>query len=385
MQTTYVLGAGPIGLATAATLQECTADRIVLFEKRPAYTRQRKVTLGHFLLAESVEDYDAEDLDADDIRAVFRHDDLADLLASKRLIPEPIRELFEGIGSSFVALNSIEMALEEIVGHGRAIERHQQAVTLDDLTRLVRPGDTVLDATGRNSLTRDALLGVDNTLEFVLEHALVASFAFDGEHACDADCKRSGSIGNETYDFIPSVRRSHSIHDRTVVVGIVEISDEDFERLPRTLDANWLASGDPVAQGIRRFLDHHVEVLGEAPPTILDIMTLPLNLYCAQHFTNAHDRRVGEVEDVSVFLLGDAAIGSPYFQSITLGLESAFYLSAQLREHDSGDPAVLGRYERFMERQWMRVYMRSKSIKANKDVLSMADDIPRLLDRLHVY
>ncbi|MFM8353160.1 MAG: hypothetical protein ACKN9D_19085, partial [Actinomycetales bacterium] len=354
------------------------------FEKRPAYTRERKVTLGHFLLAESVADYDAEDLDADDIRAVFRHDDLADLIASKEAIPEEIRELIAGIGTSFVALNSIEMALAEIVGAGRAIDRRQQALTLNELDQLVRPGDTVLDATGRNSLTRDALLGADNTLEFVLEHALVASFAFDGDHACDEQCKRSGSIGNEVYDFIPSVRRSHAIADRSVVVGIVEISDEDFARLPRTLDAPWLALGDPVAQGINRFLDHH-RTLGTAAPAVLDVMTLPLNLYCAQHFTNAHHRRVGEVPDVSVYLLGDAAIGSPYFQSISLGLESAFYLAAQLRQFDSGDPAVLARYERFMERQWMRVYMRSRAIKVNKDVLSMADDIPRLLDRLYVF
>ncbi|MFM8894664.1 MAG: hypothetical protein ACKOE2_04615, partial [Actinomycetales bacterium] len=60
-----------------------------------------------------------------------------------------------GIGTSFVALNSIEMALAEIVGAGRAIDRRQQALTLNDLDQLVRPGDTVLDATGRNSLTRD--------------------------------------------------------------------------------------------------------------------------------------------------------------------------------------------------------------------------------------
>ena len=301
------------------------------------------------------------------------------------MIPAAIRELFENIESSFVALNSIEMALDGIVRAGRPIERRHQAVTLADLEAVVRSGDTVLDATGRNSVTREALLGGGNTMEFVLEHALVASLAFDDEHVCDPACKRSGSIGNEEYDFIPSVRRSHSMAGRTVVVGIVEISDEDFGRLPRTLDADWLALGDPVAQGINRFLEHHRSGIGASPPAILDVMTLPLNLYCAQHFTNAHDRRVGQVEDVSVFLLGDAAIGSPYFQSISLGLESAFYLVAQLGAQDSGDPAVLARYERFMERQWMRVYMRSRSIKANKDVLSMADDIPRLLDRLYVY
>lgn len=369
----------------AATLQRTTQGPIILFEKRPAYTRERKVTLGRFLLASSIDDYDAQSLEADDIRAVFRHDDLADLIASKQRIPEPIRELLADIGNSFVALNSIEMALEGIISAGRAIDRRQQAVTLADLQAMVRPGDIVLDATGRNSLTRDALLGGDNTLEFVVEHALVASISFDDGHACDASCQHAGSIGNEVYDFIPSVRRSHSSVGRTVVVGIVEISDVDFARLPRSLDADWLSLPDPVGLGINRFLDHHRSTLGTAEPRVVDLMTLPLNLYCAQRFTNAHDRRIGEVTDVSVLLLGDAAIGSPYFQSITLGLESAFYLAALLGAQGSDAPAVLERYERFMERQWMRVYMSSKSIKANKDVLSMVDDIPRLLDWLWVF
>jgi len=43
------------------------------------------------------------------------------------------------------------------------------------------------------------------------------------------------------------------------------------------------------------------------------------------------------------------------------------------------------RFESFMDRQWLRVYMRSKSIKYNKDVLTVVDDIPRLLDLLRVY
>ena len=114
-------------------------------------------------------------------------------------------------------------------------------------------------------------------------------------------------------------------------------------------------------------------------------MTLPLNLYCAQHFTNLHRPSGSGFPDASLFLLGDAAIGSPYFQSISLGLESTFFLTAALQRHGWADSTVLDRYERFMERQWMRVYMRSRSIKSNKDVLTYVDDIPGLLDRLYVY
>ena len=384
MPTTYIIGAGPIGLAAAAGLQHGTSDDIVLLEKRPAYSRERKVTLSHFLLAEQVGDYTAEDMDADDIRAIFRQDDLDDLLASKRLIPPQVESLMRDIGTSFVALNSIEEALSAIVSQGRPIDRRGVDVTLDDLESLVRPGDTVLDATGRNSLTRDSLLGHDNTLEFVVEYAVVASFTIDADHVCTSQCKWSGSIGNDLYDFIPSVRRSHTVAGRTVVVGIVEIEHAEFTRLPRALDDQWLESGDPVAEGIRRYLQHHAELDIDAHPSVLSIMTLPLNLYCARRFTNAHDHRIGDVPDVSVLLLGDAAIGSPYFQSISLGLESAFFLTARI-QRQAAPSALLADYERFMEHQWLRVYMRSRSIKANKDVLTFVDDIPGLLDRLYVY
>ena len=38
-----------------------------------------------------------------------------------------------------------------------------------------------------------------------------------------------------------------------------------------------------------------------------------------------------------------------------------------------------------MYQQWMRVYMRTRLIKHNKDVLASIDDIEGLLSWLHVY
>jgi hypothetical protein len=86
-----------------------------------------------------------------------------------------------------------------------------------------------------------------------------------------------------------------------------------------------------------------------------------------------------------VFLLGDAAIGSPYFQSISLGLECAFFLAGQINSPSLSTDSMLGAYESFMFRQWMRVYMRTQMIKHNKDLLECVDDPVRLLEKLHVY
>ena len=46
---------------------------------------------------------------------------------------------------------------------------------------------------------------------------------------------------------------------------------------------------------------------------------------------------------------------------------------------------VLDRYELFVYKQWLRVYMRSKMIKHNKDLFESIDDTPALLEKLHIY
>ena len=86
-----------------------------------------------------------------------------------------------------------------------------------------------------------------------------------------------------------------------------------------------------------------------------------------------------------MFLAGDSAIGSPYFQSISLGFECAMVLAGLLAQSDLPQRDMLDRYELYMYKQWLRVYMRSKMIKHNKDLLERVDDRYALLEQLHVY
>ncbi|HUE97751.1 MAG TPA: hypothetical protein VMN99_00775 [Anaerolineales bacterium] len=46
---------------------------------------------------------------------------------------------------------------------------------------------------------------------------------------------------------------------------------------------------------------------------------------------------------------------------------------------------MLDRYELYIYKQWLRVYMRSKMIKHNKDLFESLDDTPALLKLLHIY
>ena len=85
------------------------------------------------------------------------------------------------------------------------------------------------------------------------------------------------------------------------------------------------------------------------------------------------------------FMVGDSAIGSPYFQSISLGFECAMLLAALIAQRELPVRDMLDRYELYMYKQWVRVYMRSKMIKHNKDLLGCVDDRYALLDKLPVY
>ena len=83
-----------------------------------------------------------------------------------------------------------------------------------------------------------------------------------------------------------------------------------------------------------------------------------------------------------MFLAGDSAIGSPYFQSISLGFECAIFLAGLIAQRNLPLPDMLDRYELYIYKQWLRVYMRSKMIKHNKDLFESLDDPLALLEKL---
>ncbi len=137
-----------------------------------------------------------------------------------------------------------------------------------------------------------------------------------------------------------------------------------------------------------RFIDKvraetHGQLVGD-----LQIVRIPLDVYHARNTTSRRWHASGldhPLATAPVFLLGDAAIGSPYFQSVSLGLECAFFLAGHVGNRSMTIEEIFDRYEAFMYRQWLRVYMRTQMIKHNKDLLESVDDTFALLEKLHIY
>jgi len=395
----HVVGAGPVGLLLAALLQSMEGFSVRLYEKRGEYTRTRMVTLAPYLVADSVESYEADAIDGDSVGAIFDPPELEQGLAFRQSLPADLSSLLNSWALGFCPLNSIERSLRDLIDarETNEVERSEAVVTVEDAMAMLEPGDVLVDSTGSRSLLRDHLVpgpnGEDegaNTIKVRLEYVLVITFLYGQRYDCNESCKYAKNIENPHYKFIPMVHRTHYDGSVSHVTGVITISAGEYEAMPSRFDGEWLRSNFPeVAQSMDRFIDKikeetRGEVLGD-----LEIVRIPLDLYRARNATNRQLLGTGPSDNPlatsTVFLAGDSAIGSPYFQSISLGFECAMFLAWLISRRDLPLRDMLDRYELYIYKQWLRVYMRSKMIKHNKDLFQSLDDPIALLEKLHIY
>ena len=395
----HVIGAGPVGLLLAALLQPVDGFSVRLYEKRREYTRTRMVKLASYLVADSVESYRADHIDAENIEAVFEPLEIEEGLAFRQSIPNDLMSLLREWAQGFCPLNVIEQSLSQLIDAraSNSVGRTAGVVTADEALAMVAPGDILIDCTGTKSVLRDLVVpsagdatAGDNTVNIRLEYAVVITFLYGQPYDCNEFCKYVKNVDNRQYKFIPAVDRTCYDGAISHVTGIVNITAEDYAAMPPRFDGTWLRANMPrVAESMDRFIDKikeetHGEILGD-----LEVVRIPLDLYRARNATSRRYRApefAGHVLAKSpAFLLGDSAIGSPYFQSISLGFECAMFLAGLLTQPSLSMPEALDRYELFNYKQWLRVYMRSKMIKHNKDLFECMDDKYALLDKLHIY
>jgi 2-polyprenyl-6-methoxyphenol hydroxylase-like FAD-dependent oxidoreductase len=395
----HIVGAGPVGLMLTALLQTTGTFSIRLYEKRREYTRARMVKLDSYLVADSVENYCIDPIDGENVEAIFDRTELDEGLAFRRSIPSDLKALLRNWTLGFCPLNAIERSLSDLIDvrASSSVERIAAAVTAEEAMAMLRPEDILIDCSGGNSLLRDHVAppvrlvgGGDNTFKIQLEYALMVTFLYSQTYICDEYCKYYKNIDNYRYKFIPAVHRTYYDQNISHVTGIVNISADEFEAMPSRFDGRWLRENFPVAaQSMDTFIQkikHETggEILGE-----LEIIRIPLSLYRARNATSRDWRGEGLTDHPfacsSVFLAGDSAIGSPYFQSISLGFECAMFLAGLLGQGDQPMRETFDRYENYIHKQWLRVYMRSKMIKHNKDLFESLDDTFALLEKLHIY
>ena len=287
----HIVGAGPVGLFLGALLQSIDGQRVRLYERRPEYTRTRMVMLAPYLVADSIETYQADVLDGPNVAAIFDPEELETRLAYRRTVAADLKALLQEWTLGFVALKTIEQSLADLIEHRATgtVERVDGEVTRDDVLQRLEPGDIVVDTTGTRSLFRDAVIpggdapGHPNLMRVRLEYALVVTFLYSQHYACNELCKYAKNVENTAYKFIPGVQRTFYDGSITHVTGIVVITKDEFDSMPSRFDGPWLREHHPaVAESMDRFIDKvkdetHGELIGE-----LEIVRIPLDVYHAR-------------------------------------------------------------------------------------------------------
>ena len=393
----HIVGAGPVGLMLAALFQPMEGFSVHLHEKRREYTRTRMVQLRDYLVADSVASYCTDYIDGESVEALFDAEELDEGLAFRQSIPPDLMALLRTWVRGFVPLNAIERSLSELIEtrRTRPVRRIAGVVTAADAMAMLEPGDVLIDCSGKHSVLRDRLVPGDgdpgaNTFRTRLEYAIMVTFLYDQAYECNEYCKYYKNIENPYYKFIPAVHRTFQDGGITHVTGIVNITDDDYEQMPWQFDGEWLRANFPdIAKSMDRFITKVNRETGGKMLGDLEIVRIPMELYHARHATSRPWHRAGAGDHPfgrsPVFLAGDAAVGSPYFQSISLGLECAMFLAGLLAQRDLPVRDLLDRYELYAYKQWLRVYMRSKAIKRNKDMFDVLGDTFAVLDQLHIY
>src|SRR5215471_8993628 len=146
----HIIGAGPVGLFLTAMLQSMEGFSIRLYEKRPAYTRTRMVKLSPYLTADSISAYCADEIDGDNVAAIFEPSELERNLAFRRSINPRLFGLLQEFNQGFCRLNDIEKGVSDLIaGGGKSpVERIQGAVTAEQAMAMLAPQEIMLDCTG---------------------------------------------------------------------------------------------------------------------------------------------------------------------------------------------------------------------------------------------
>ena len=111
----HIIGAGPVGLFLAALLQGVEGQRVRLYERRSEYTRTRMVSLAKYLVADSIESYKEDEIDGQDVEALFDPVELQTRLAYRSAVAPDLRALLEEWSRGFVPLNVVENRLSELI------------------------------------------------------------------------------------------------------------------------------------------------------------------------------------------------------------------------------------------------------------------------------
>jgi 2-polyprenyl-6-methoxyphenol hydroxylase-like FAD-dependent oxidoreductase len=287
-------------------------------------------------------------------------------------------------------LQTIQQALREyfILSGGQFAVGAQYDISNNLSSLRHYPNTLVIDCTGYHSVLRNHIQP-DNLIGRFVEYVLICTFTFDDRYECNELCKYYKNKNTKKFRVIPSIDDTYKTGKReTHVTCLITIDETIFRQVPKREPITYAylkKHQHEIYEDLNIFLNNlSSEQMRKIHFDTMEFIALPLQLYRARKMT--HSVNDNDLNQHWV-LLGDAAMGGPYFQSISMGFEAAIYL-AYIFEHMKGNvEEMMSKYEYYMEKLWLAIQIRSQEIQRNKQILQLmcADDRNAILEKIKVY
>ncbi|UJR32418.1 hypothetical protein I4U23_019880 [Adineta vaga] len=375
-----IMGAGPTGLLMGCLMRD-QGIPVTILEKREEMTRTRCVKLLGGILS------------TDELAGGIHLFTENQIEERQKAIESIESKLFTKLTSWLelcTPLQTIQQSLKEyFTSSGGQISVGAQYDMSKNLESLRHYSDTlIVDCTGYHSVLRNHIQP-DNLLLRFVEYVLICTFTFDDRYECNELCKFYKNRNTRKFRVIPAIDDTYRTGKRqTLVTCLITIDDTIFRQMPKreSLTYNYLKKHHcDIYDDLNIFLNNlSSEQTHKIHFDTMEFIALPLQVYRAKKMTHSFENQ--ELNQHWV-LLGDAAMGGPYFQSISMGYEAAIYLAYLLKHTQNDMEQMMSKYECYMEKLWLALQIRSKEIQRNKQILQYlcANDRNAILEKIKVY
>jgi 2-polyprenyl-6-methoxyphenol hydroxylase-like FAD-dependent oxidoreductase len=295
-----IVGAGPVGLWTAIQIKKRKPHlNIDIYERYEQYQRSHILRLDHWSLLL----YGRNSKDQ-------REKQFFNELTGKDLG----KIMLQPAGSLFIRTNDLEAALKSYaIDQGINIKR--ELVTCPNLLMAQHPECTqFIAADGAHSKMRNSLLGDGSLKDYPLQYIVEVKYQVKGNAIKLNSLNANKQLNNMAFEYVGKEKNGI-----TPITIRFFLSKEDYKKLPDASFKSPLTINSPglpesLQKDIKTYLNMRSKNSTEQYCEQSGKLTkLILSLYSAKKFAISK-------ENQAWFLVGDAAMGVPYFRALNSGL-----------------------------------------------------------------
>jgi len=351
-----IVGGGPVGLWTAIQLRKRFPNSSVfIYERYQEYKRKHVLKIQHSsMFFGACRQHD--ELDAKFFEAVFEQ--------------SRGKTKYTPLAKSFISTSSIESNLKQWALSAGVEIQYETIETLDDLVTR-NPDSEFILANGAHSSLRTQLLGDDDIeksdLQHILELKTRVGKSLSQLRSTRANGAVKGRLKHLGFEYIG--REDNAM---TPLSFRLFVDQQTYSQVPEASFKSPITSPDVLPDCVQEDLSMYAQLHDFNLETLFEhgqVSKLQLSVYHAKAFAATY-------RDHNFYLVGDCAMGVPYFRALNCGLVLGSRLTSIL--HHRSPVAMYNRYKPVHQ------YAESMLAKSKNTALNSYDELRKLYRRENV-